>query len=1675
MNLNGSFGNVSLVGSNITLSQNASTITLIGATQSVQTQGSVEFNGSTGQIVITAGSNITLSQNASTITVNAASQSVQTQGMVSLNGSTGELSLVAGNNVTLSQNASTITVSAASQSVQTQNNVDLSLSGNTTGTLALISSGTAIFAGGNNITLSQNGQSVTISGPNTVAQSVQTQNLVSVNGSTGAISISGGANVTVGNGASTVTISVAAQSVQTQNLVDVSLGGNTTGTLALISSGTMLLAGGNNITLSQNGQSVTIEGNGGGNQTGISGVIVSNTTYTSGTISFVNSNGISFGSSGANGISASYTVPTVPTQTNQTIGVYASSQTTGQSSSSTIDARSFTHVGQGIISVGVSAGSLLISATTAAQTVQTQNVVDVSMSGNTTGTLALVSSGTMILAGGNNITLSQNGQSVTISGANAAGAQTGISGVIVSNTTYTSGTISFVNSNGISFGSSGANGISASYTVPTQTNQTVGIYASSQTTGQSSSSTIDARSFTHVGQGIVSIGMSGGSLLISATTVAQTVQTQNVVDVSLSGNTVGALALISSGTMILAGGNNITLSQNGQSVTVSGPNTAAQTNQTIGVYASSQTTGQSSSTTLDARSFTHVGQGIVSVGLSAGSLLISATTVAQTVQTQNLIDVSLSGNTTGTLALVSSGTMILAGGNNITLSQNGQSVTISGPNVGGAQTGISGVIVSNTTYTSGTISFVNSNGISFGSSGANGISASYTVPTQSNQTLSFAMSSQTVGNTSGASVDARSITWQGMGAVSVGASTSAGGTSFLISAPNTIAQTVQTQNVVDVSLSGNTAGALALISSGTMILAGGNNITLSQNGQSVTISAPNAVAQTNQTIGIYGSSQTTGQSSSSTIDARSFTAVGQGIVSVGLSAGSLLISATTAAQTVQTQNLIDVSLSGNTTGTLALVSSGTLILAGGNNITLSQNGQSVTISGPNVGGAQTGISGVIVSNTTYTSGTISFVNSNGISFGSSGANGISASYTVPTQTNQTIGFYASSQTVGQSSSTTIDARSLTAVGEGIVSVGFSAGSLLISATTAAQTAQTGISGVIVSNTTYTSGTISFVNSNGISFGSSGANGISASYTVPTQSNQTIGFYASSQTVGQSSSTTIDARSLTAVGQGIVSAGFSAGSLLISATTVAQTNQTVGVYASSQTTGQSSSTTIDARSLTFVGQGNVSVGVSAGSVLISATGGAGAAVSIGMSTMGNTSGTTGTFSNQYIFAGTNNLTLSQSTGAGGATLTISGPTISTAQLFITGNTTGTTAALSSGSIFFAGGNNITLSQASNNTVTISANAEMPIGISNIGNTLGSSGLMTGQMVFAGGNNITLSQSTVAGQSATMTISANAEAPMGLSNIGNTSGNSGMVTGQIVFAGGNNVTLSGSTNGASMTVTVSAPNFATNTNNLAWSLSGNSTSAGGGYVLISTGTGILAGGPNVTLSQNGQSVSISAGLGTLSKWYWPTLQEAAAFSSSAQTQSSASIQYVPLDQYISFSRVDIPVSVSVASSGAASSAYFVLTNYMLLFTRNGSTLSPLVGTSQVQTIGPWFSNGASLSNVTGYRYLSFPLATMLGPGEYWVGVGISSSSGFTSGGGATTALNATIAMQFYSGPASTGTAFADFGSSPSASTNVQMLGLNNTNFSATSQTVQFGNMTVTGTAMIRANIPLIFRNY
>ncbi|HET6746614.1 MAG TPA: hypothetical protein VFH06_00730 [Candidatus Saccharimonadales bacterium] len=113
--------------------------------------------------------------------------------------------------------------------------------GNTSGTSGTVNRG-IVFAGGNNVTLSQ-----------------------SVNASS-----------------ATITISAANQTVQTQNLFNMTLSGNTAGVMAQVSSGTLTLAGGNNITLSQNGNAVSIIGGAGGGGGGIA-LANSQTTYTSGT------------------------------------------------------------------------------------------------------------------------------------------------------------------------------------------------------------------------------------------------------------------------------------------------------------------------------------------------------------------------------------------------------------------------------------------------------------------------------------------------------------------------------------------------------------------------------------------------------------------------------------------------------------------------------------------------------------------------------------------------------------------------------------------------------------------------------------------------------------------------------------------------------------------------------------------------------------------------------------------------------------------------------------------------------------------------------------------------------------------------------------------------------------------------------------------------------------------------------------------------------------------------------------------------------------------------------------------------------------------------------------------------------------------------------------------------
>ena len=129
--------------------------------------------------------------------------------------------------------------------------------------------------------------------------------------------------------------------------------------------------------------------------------------------------------------------------------------------------------------------------------------------------------------------------------------------------------------------------------------------------------------------------------------------------VSASGNTSGTLANISTGTFYLAGGNNITLSQNANSITVSGGAAGAVVSNAI------QSVGTATNSGTNTSRFAaddHIHAGVPVAGISGGNTL----------------------GETGSRY----GSILFAGGNNITLSgataAGGQTITISAGAAGGA-------------------------------------------------------------------------------------------------------------------------------------------------------------------------------------------------------------------------------------------------------------------------------------------------------------------------------------------------------------------------------------------------------------------------------------------------------------------------------------------------------------------------------------------------------------------------------------------------------------------------------------------------------------------------------------------------------------------------------------------------------------------------------------------------------------------------------------------------------------------------------------------------------------------------------------------------------------------------------------------------------------------------------
>jgi trimeric autotransporter adhesin len=568
----------------------------------------------------------------------------------------------------------------------------------------------------------------------------------------------------------------------------------------------------------------------------------------------------------------------------------------------------------------------------------------VSGSGNTTGTLTTFNSGTVILAGGNNITLSQSSNSISIIGAagGTGGAAITLGASNLGHTSGTSGVISgsalqylFAGGNNVTLSQS-LNGSSITITVSAanQSNQQISGYAVSNTTLQTSA-TLNASNLSFGGAGGVSVGISNGSVVISGG--AGGGGGNNTLGMSNLGNTSGTTGVISGSAveLFLAGGNNVTLSQsiNGSTATIT-VSAANQTNQSLGLYASSQTTGQSSSSTVDARSLSIVGAGNISVGMSGGSLVVSGNSAAA----GTLSGYAVSNTTLGTSGTIAGNALSFEGAGNVSVGVSNGSVVISGATVAGA-TNLSAYAVSNTTLsTSATLGLSN-------------------------------------------------LSIEGAGGVSVGVSNG----SLVISSPqnstitqgnmvtiSTNGQTVTIDAFANIlSASGNTSGTLTTFSSGTMVLAGGANITLSQSSNTITISG--AAGGGGGTLSMFAVSNTT-QSTSGSVAATALSFNGAGNVSVGVSAGSVVISGKT-----QSADTGGVYASSNTFGT----SSGS-----------------------------------------YDARTLSIAGSGAVSVAASNSGWV---ISAPVQTNQTLALFAGSNTT-VSTSGTVDARSFSMAGAGAISI-----------------------------------------------------------------------------------------------------------------------------------------------------------------------------------------------------------------------------------------------------------------------------------------------------------------------------------------------------------------------------------------------------------------------------------------------------------------------------------------------------------------------------------------------------------------------------------------------------------------------------------------------------------------
>ena len=466
-----------------------------------------------------------------------------------------------------------------------------------------------------------------------------------------------------------------------------------------------------------------------------------------------------------------------------------------------------------------------------------------------------------------------------------------------------------------------------------------------------------------------------------------------------------------------------------------------------------------------------------------------------------------------------------------------------------------------------------------------------------------------------------------------------------------------------------------------------------------------------------------------------------------------------------------------------------------------------------------------------------------------------------------------------------------------------------------------ISGNTVGQSTGSGTNLVYGGTNGLSLSMSTGAGANTLWFNASQTNQTV---ASGNIAGTGFTTT------TTAGVVIVGTNDTSGLNLavpVYITTAAQSSvsNVSAAYAATNNTGGGTATL--SGGVSFSNANNVTFYTSAGNAIaasfsytvptvptsyVSQVNGSSGAVSmaVGSSLSSSTNGSSITWG-----LASNITTALQSAGAYLTTAAQSSVSNVSAISAATNNTGGGTATLSGG-VSFSNANSVTFYTSAGNAVVASVSFPPDInqGISNVGNTAGNTGTASsGVQVFAGSNMITASMSTAAGSS---TLWFNATQSVQTQASGNIVG-SGFTT--TTTAGS---VMVGTNNSAGLSLGV--PNWLTVAAGGAFS-AGASTDAAGTTGLVNAQLVLFEGNTNITLSQsvNGQSASLSifapspgGGAGWTAFWFQPEVWG----NTVPLTQANGSLYIRPfeIDGYLDLDRVDMYQSFNSSRSTASFSA-------------------------------------------------------------------------------------------------------------------------------------------------------------